>query len=100
MVYVCFFNAFIMPKCAFDSKKLLCPFLNIDLFIEEDHNAFVLPFLLNYVNYFLCLHFESMSNDGFFGWGKNSVEYSVSYVYHALFAYFDRDNVALKGLAK
>ncbi|CAL9040736.1 unnamed protein product [Musa banksii] len=29
-----------------------------------------------------------------------NVEYSVSYVYHALFAYFDRDNVALKGLAK
>ncbi|KAK3019517.1 hypothetical protein RJ639_003189 [Escallonia herrerae] len=29
-----------------------------------------------------------------------SVEYNVSYVYHALFAYFDRDNVALKGLAK
>ncbi|KAL1172218.1 hypothetical protein V6Z11_A05G335000 [Gossypium hirsutum] len=29
-----------------------------------------------------------------------NVEYSVSYVYHAMFAYFDRDNVALKGLAK
>ncbi|KAK4483805.1 hypothetical protein RD792_011011 [Penstemon davidsonii] len=29
-----------------------------------------------------------------------NVEYSVSYVYHALYAYFDRDNVALKGLAK
>ncbi|KAF2319162.1 hypothetical protein GH714_013650 [Hevea brasiliensis] len=29
-----------------------------------------------------------------------SVEYNVSYVYHAMFAYFDRDNVALKGLAK
>lgn len=29
-----------------------------------------------------------------------SVEYCVSYVYHALYAYFDRDNVALKGLAK
>lgn len=29
-----------------------------------------------------------------------SVEYNVSYVYHALFAYFDRDNVALRGLAK
>ncbi|CAK9135833.1 unnamed protein product [Ilex paraguariensis] len=28
------------------------------------------------------------------------VEYNVSYVYHAMFAYFDRDNVALKGLAK
>lgn len=29
-----------------------------------------------------------------------SVEYNVSYVYHALYAYFDRDNVALKGFAK
>ncbi|KAA8549456.1 hypothetical protein F0562_001140 [Nyssa sinensis] len=29
-----------------------------------------------------------------------SVEYNVSYVYHALYAYFDRDNVALQGLAK
>ncbi|KAH0458016.1 hypothetical protein IEQ34_013331 [Dendrobium chrysotoxum] len=29
-----------------------------------------------------------------------NVEYNVSYVYHALFAYFDRDNVALRGIAK
>ncbi|KAL8517197.1 hypothetical protein ACS0TY_015428 [Phlomoides rotata] len=29
-----------------------------------------------------------------------NVEYCVSYVYHALYAYFDRDNVGLKGLAK
>ncbi|XP_052201896.1 ferritin-3, chloroplastic-like [Diospyros lotus] len=29
-----------------------------------------------------------------------NVEYNVSYIYHALYAYFDRDNVALKGLAK
>nr|XP_009382874.2 PREDICTED: ferritin-4, chloroplastic [Musa acuminata subsp. malaccensis] len=29
-----------------------------------------------------------------------NVEYNASYVYHAMFAYFDRDNVALKGLAK
>ncbi|KAJ7964242.1 Ferritin [Quillaja saponaria] len=28
-----------------------------------------------------------------------NVEYNVSYVYHAMYAYFDRDNVALKGLA-
>lgn len=28
-----------------------------------------------------------------------SIEYNVSYVYHALYAYFDRDNVALPGLA-
>lgn len=30
----------------------------------------------------------------------NSVEYNNSYLYHAMFAYFDRDNIALKGLAK
>ncbi|OAY41544.1 ferritin-3, chloroplastic [Manihot esculenta] len=29
-----------------------------------------------------------------------NVEYNASYVYHAMFAYFDRDNVALRGLAK
>ncbi|PWA52296.1 ferritin-3, chloroplastic [Artemisia annua] len=29
-----------------------------------------------------------------------SVEYNVSYVYHTIYAYFDRDNVGLKGLAK
>ncbi|XP_039010786.1 ferritin-3, chloroplastic-like [Hibiscus syriacus] len=29
-----------------------------------------------------------------------NMEYNVSYVYHAMFAYLDRDNVALKGLAK
>ncbi|KAJ8753850.1 hypothetical protein K2173_000104 [Erythroxylum novogranatense] len=29
-----------------------------------------------------------------------NVEYNVSYVYHAMFAYFDRDNIALKGHAK
>uniref|UniRef100_A0A1D1XKB1 Ferritin n=1 Tax=Anthurium amnicola TaxID=1678845 RepID=A0A1D1XKB1_9ARAE len=29
-----------------------------------------------------------------------NVEYNVSYAYHSMFAYFDRDNVALKGLAK
>ncbi|TXG58882.1 hypothetical protein EZV62_016711 [Acer yangbiense] len=29
-----------------------------------------------------------------------NVEYNASYVYHALFAYFDRDNITFKGLAK
>nr|AAM61077.1 ferritin 1 precursor [Arabidopsis thaliana] len=29
-----------------------------------------------------------------------NVEYNVSYVYHSMYAYFDRDNVAMKGLAK
>ncbi|XP_034687833.1 ferritin-3, chloroplastic-like isoform X1 [Vitis riparia] len=29
-----------------------------------------------------------------------NVEYNVSYAYHTLYAYFDRDNIALKGLAK
>ncbi|XP_044473420.1 ferritin-3, chloroplastic-like [Mangifera indica] len=29
-----------------------------------------------------------------------NVEYNVSYAYHAMYAYFDRDNIALRGLAK
>ncbi|MEW5313265.1 MAG: hypothetical protein WDW38_004849 [Sanguina aurantia] len=29
-----------------------------------------------------------------------NIEYNVSYVYHSLFAYFDRDNVGLRGIAK
>ncbi|KAJ6803574.1 ferritin-4, chloroplastic-like [Iris pallida] len=29
-----------------------------------------------------------------------NIEYNVSYIYHAMYAYFDRDNVALKGMAK
>jgi len=29
-----------------------------------------------------------------------NIEYNVSYVYHAMYAYFDRDNIAFKGLAK
>ncbi|KAG1660519.1 hypothetical protein FOA52_004213 [Chlamydomonas sp. UWO 241] len=29
-----------------------------------------------------------------------NIEYNVSYIYHALYAYFDRDNVALPGMAK
>lgn len=37
---------------------------------------------------------ESAIND------QINVEYNVSYVYHALYAYFDRDNVGLKGFAK
>ncbi|KAK1365062.1 Ferritin-2, chloroplastic [Heracleum sosnowskyi] len=37
---------------------------------------------------------ESAIND------QINVEYNLSYVYHAMFAYFDRDNVALKGLAR
>ncbi|CAI7899224.1 unnamed protein product, partial [Closterium sp. NIES-53] len=29
-----------------------------------------------------------------------NIEYNISYVYHALYSYFDRDNVALPGFAK
>lgn len=29
-----------------------------------------------------------------------NIEYNISYVYHSLYAYFDRDNVGLPGLAK
>ncbi|WOH09036.1 hypothetical protein DCAR_0728489 [Daucus carota subsp. sativus] len=37
---------------------------------------------------------ESVIND------QINVEYNLSYVYHAMFVYFDRDNVALKGFAR
>ncbi|KAL2629560.1 hypothetical protein R1flu_014246 [Riccia fluitans] len=37
---------------------------------------------------------ESAIND------QINVEYNVSYIYHALFAYFDRDNIGLPGFAK
>jgi ferritin heavy chain len=37
---------------------------------------------------------ESAIND------QINVEYNVSYIYHAMFSYFDRDNIALPGLAK
>ncbi len=30
----------------------------------------------------------------------HSIEYNVSYVYHAMYAYFDRDNVGLPGFAQ
>lgn len=30
----------------------------------------------------------------------HSIEYNISYVYHAMYAYFDRDNVGLPGFAK
>jgi hypothetical protein len=46
----------------------------------------------------LCL--SMFSNHKLCLFWNDSVEYNVSYVYHAMFAYFDRDNVALKGLAK
>ncbi|MEW5312172.1 MAG: hypothetical protein WDW38_003819 [Sanguina aurantia] len=29
-----------------------------------------------------------------------NIEYNISYVYHTLFAYFDRDNIGLRGFAK
>ncbi|KAL1331170.1 ferritin-1, chloroplastic-like isoform X2 [Arachis ipaensis] len=31
---------------------------------------------------------------------QSSMEYNASYVCHSLFAYFDRDDIALKGFAK
>lgn len=60
--------------CIFLLVGILILILNVVAFCSDD----------NYMLLFLC----------------DSVEYNVSYVYHALFAYFDRDNVALKGLAK
>jgi len=44
--------------------------------------------------------FRPFGLDALFFVCRFSVEYNVSYVYHSMYAYFDRDNVALKGLAK
>ncbi|KAG8380887.1 hypothetical protein BUALT_Bualt06G0063400 [Buddleja alternifolia] len=49
--------------------------------------------LVSFMFIFVWIRFDSV-------FYEISVEYNVSYVYHAMFAYFDRDNVALKGLAK
>ena len=58
----------------------------------------------------VLLPFSNRSNSNYRGFNpfllpsvcvfSSSVEYTNSYIYHALFAYFDRDNVALKGFAK
>lgn len=48
---------------------------------------------------YLCL-VSNLNTNYVFVHVYDSVEYNVSYVYHAMYAYFDRDNVALKGLAK
>lgn len=53
--------------------------------------------LYDYKDVHLLTEREMLIFDFFF-W--DSVEYNVSYVYHSMYAYFDRDNVALKGLAK
>jgi len=29
-----------------------------------------------------------------------NIEYNISYVYHSMYAYFDRDDVALRGFAQ
>ena len=68
-------------------------------------------FSIFFQNCFFFVQSESLWLCGYFSvWGflfqfvfccqNDSVEYNVSYVYHAMFAYFDRDNVALKGIAK
>ncbi len=49
---------------------------------------------------FIVIRLFAHYDFGSFVCWNDSVEYNVSYVYHAMFAYFDRDNVAMKGLAK
>ncbi|KAK7390313.1 hypothetical protein VNO78_25615 [Psophocarpus tetragonolobus] len=44
--------------------------------------------------------FEELKKDHLKFFSISFLFYNVSYVYHSLFSYFDRDNIALKGLAK
>ncbi|ONI03809.1 hypothetical protein PRUPE_6G283700 [Prunus persica] len=65
-------------------------------FEEVKSDAFVVP-----VSPLLSLARQRYADDSEAAINEQiNVEYNVSYVYHALFAYFDRDNIALKGLAK
>lgn len=65
-------------------------------FEELKNNAFVVPVAphVSLARQRYSEECETAIND------QINVEYNVSYVYHAMFAYFDRDNIALKGLAK
>ena len=83
--------------------------MKLELFLMGSHFvnfffsnvAMVTHFSLSFYVYIsvYCL-FILLSNDVYLFLLSNSVEYNVSYAYHAMYAYFDRDNVALKGLAK
>ncbi|KAB1224483.1 Ferritin-3, chloroplastic [Morella rubra] len=65
-------------------------------FEELKKNAFVVP-----VDPRVSLARQSYAEECEAGMNEQiNVEYNVSYVYHAMFAYFDRDNIAFKGLAK
>lgn len=48
----------------------------------------------------LCLCSNGFLYSFIIFWWDDSVEYSISYGYLAMFAYFDRDNIALEGFAK
>ncbi|GAB4857326.1 Dysferlin [Ancistrocladus abbreviatus] len=65
-------------------------------FEEVKNDAFVVP-----VTRQVSLARQKYANDCEAAINEQiNVEYSASYVYHSLFAYFDRDNIALRGLAK
>ncbi|XP_010922613.1 ferritin-4, chloroplastic [Elaeis guineensis] len=65
-------------------------------FEELKHDHFLVPLLpdQSIARYKYSNECEAAINE------QINVEYNVSYVYHSLFAYFDRDNVALRGFAK
>ena len=48
----------------------------------------------------LCVVSFAASASVAFARAQINVEYNVSYIYHAMWAYFSRDNVALKGFAE
>ncbi|XP_031102268.1 ferritin, chloroplastic-like [Ipomoea triloba] len=65
-------------------------------FQEVKNDAFMVPITpqVSLARQKYCDECEAAINE------QINVEYSASYAYHSMYAYFDRDNVALKGLAK
>ncbi|XP_025888835.1 ferritin-3, chloroplastic-like [Solanum lycopersicum] len=94
------FQLLFFPKEQF---KLLCATCDVSLtgvvfepFDEVNKEEFMVPITLqtSLARQRFADECEAAINE------QINVEYNISYVYHAMYVFFDRDNVALKGLAK
>ncbi|GMH30019.1 hypothetical protein Nepgr_031862 [Nepenthes gracilis] len=83
---------------ALDEPGSIAPLTGIVFqpFQEVKNEAFVVPVApqVSLARQLYSVDCEAAVNE------QINVEYNVSYVYHSLFAYFDRDNIALRGLAR
>ncbi|KAL0321819.1 UNVERIFIED_CONTAM: Ferritin-2, chloroplastic [Sesamum calycinum] len=89
-------------KWGFSSVSIFLQFLASFLF---DNRCYLRPcsFFLFFVPFEINWNYSSVSSNLMDSLGIHVVTTALStmsYVYHAMYAYFDRDNVALKGLAK